>query len=132
MVLAVLLGCTPDQKTSTPPPSPTRTELFDLKNKCSKIAVEFEPTGRADWPKDFTFTNHYDPSENKCYAELQGLGPSRLRRVYDAQERNILLSCNQDKGADPTCVDGSWHEIEPKQAGKRMDKLMNEADGWPD
>ncbi len=128
----VLHGCTVPQKPSNASTGPTRIELFDLKTNCSKIAAEFEPTGRADWPKDFTFSNHYDSSDNKCYAELQGIGSTRLRRVYDAQERKVILSCTQDKGDDPHCVDESWRQIEPKHTGEMMDKLMSETDGWPD
>jgi len=52
--------------------------------------------------------------------------------VYDAQERNVLFSCFRNKLDDPLCVDGSGLDINPKQAGKKMDELMNEAKDWPD
>ncbi|MGA8597119.1 MAG: hypothetical protein WB676_20590, partial [Bryobacteraceae bacterium] len=41
-VSATLLGCDLVKKPSAAPTGPKRTELFDLKSKCSKLAAEFE------------------------------------------------------------------------------------------
>ena len=112
--LSLAISACRSSKTSAATASETlaRTELFNLRTKCSDLARRFEldfknerkthklSAGDAD-----SFTNRYDPEANRCYVEKFTVHyqtanngewqTMQYRSVIDAQETVALVACDE-------------------------------------
>ena len=130
----------------------TRTELFDLRTKCSDLARRIEEevknakkAHRASAGDLDSFTNRYDPEANRCYVEqftfhhqTANNGENQTmqyRTVIDAQERVTLVGCYDyvhPSGPHQTnCTDKDSKTISVSEANARMNSLMGESVQWP-
>jgi hypothetical protein len=130
----------------------TRTELFDLRTKCSDLASRAEKEIKNEKKTDRlsafdvdSFTNRYDPDANRCYVEqftfhhqTANNGENQTmqyRTVIDAQERVTLVGCYDyvhPSGPHQTnCTDKDSKTISVSEANARMNSLMGESVQWP-
>ena len=130
----------------------TRTELFDLRTKCSELARKDEEDFRREAAAYRTsagdinsFTNRYDPETNRCYVERftthyqkAKSGESQImqyRSVSDAQENAQMMWCNDyvlSSGPhQTTCTDKDSKPIPVNEANVKMNNLMGESVDWP-
>ena len=130
----------------------TRTELFDLRTKCSDLARRIEEevrnekrAYRASAGDLDTFTNRYDPEANRCYVEQfafhyqtanNGENQTMQHRwVTDGQEKVTLVGCDDyvhPSGPRQTnCTDKNSNTISVSEANARMNSLMGESVQWP-
>jgi hypothetical protein len=113
--------------------------LFEMRSKCAALAGTLEDRYRrtADPSNHLKFTNHYDQSSNRCYAEVVGIeyGTTLARRVIDAQEQNVLVDCFYNykvQESGPTCLeDGKPSTANVASSVARANKLMAESAPWP-
>ena len=113
---------------------PTATEVFHLRSECAALAdklmhgfeeltamVQLPPTVRS--PETYAVLSHYDPSTNRCYADLTSgyVTPPAVehthRALYDAQTKDILASA---------FIDGDKRHGQVFEAGR---KYISDADG---
>ena len=130
----------------------TRTELFDLRTKCSDLARRIELEVKNEKKADRlsagdldNFTNRYDPEANRCYVEQftfhhqtanDGENQTMQHRwVIDAQEKVTLVACDDyvhPSGPRQTnCTDRNSKAISVSEATARMNTLMGESVQWP-
>jgi hypothetical protein len=105
---------------------------FDLRSKCGALANTFEDRYRREHKEFYgTVTNHVTDSQ-RCFVDVIGIQDvTRLRTVYDAQERKALMSCWYTQENGVWCVDENGKPIDSQTATDKMDQFMGTKDGWP-
>ena len=145
-------ACHSDKPPASQKGTLTRTELFDLRTKCSELARRVEDRVNSEKKKDRavasdmdSFTNRYDPEANRCYVEQftnhyqkANNGEDQVmqyRSVADAQENVTLVSCSDyvhPSGPRQTnCTDKDFKSISVSAANLKMNTLMGESVNWP-
>jgi hypothetical protein len=131
----------------------TKTQLFDLRTKCSDLARRAEEESdkqKKELPALAggidTYTNHYDPVENRCYLEeflyhhqRYSNEPGEMdqsRMVSDVQQRGVIATCTQitpdrEPPQVPACNDAGGQPIPLAKANELMNHLMGESIKWP-
>jgi hypothetical protein len=149
-----LFSCNLSRDAKPRDPELTKTQLFDLRTKCSDLMRRAEQ----DYEKQekqygleaaapATFTNHYDPIHNRCYVEeidsryqttQRGDGnTTNIRTVFDAQQGNPIAACIQfirDKERspkEPGCSGPNNETITLSKANDLMNQSMAESLTWP-
>ncbi len=147
-----LSACRSDRSPASKNKTLTRTELFDLRTKCSELARNFEADFNREKKNDRllasdidSFTNRYDPETNRCYVEKftthyqkANNGEQQVmqyRSVFDAQEKAQMVFCNDyvhPSGPRQTnCTDKDSKAIPVGEANLKMNNLMGEPVNWP-
>ena len=89
------------------PKPPTTTEIFNLRTKCAELSQNLLKGLYIAPPLEGTQNSHYDPSTNRCYAEIDTQtgdlkAPEKekefSRYLYDGQTGHMLAGARTSHG----------------------------------
>jgi hypothetical protein len=123
----------------------TEAEVFDLRAKCGQQAHDLQAAELVKSRSNgnipvLTFIPHYNAGSKRCYLDESGYVGSgattvRLRRVFDALDRSVIISCQQTRFTGESYGNVSCKSlgvaITEQQAEAQMNALIEQTGEWP-